>query len=67
MKVKVHFSTVVTEEIEVDDKFASLVDSEDEVLDQELVDLAYDTLLDKYGSMDLSGIQDEEGNYLLEI
>ena len=67
MKVKVHFSTVVTEEIEVDDKFASLVDSEDEVLDQELVDLAYDTLLDKYGSMDLCGIQDEEGNYLLEI
>lgn len=67
MIVKVHFSTVITEEIEVDDKFASLVDSVDEALDQELIDLAYDSLLDKYGSMDLCGIQDEEDNYLLEF
>lgn len=67
MKVKVRFSTVITEEIEVDDKFASLVDYVDEALDQELVNLAYDTFADKYGSMDLCGVEDEEGNCLLEI
>ena len=41
MKATLHYCTTLSIEIEIDDKFESLIECEDDELHQELLDIAY--------------------------
>jgi hypothetical protein len=66
MKVILHYRATLSKEIEIDDKFSSLSEFEDGVLQQELINIAYAEISASIHYGEVSYIENEDGYCLVE-
>ena len=66
MKVTLYYHTTLSKEIEIDDKFDSLVDFENEELHDELMDIAYAEISASGHSGEVAYIENQNGYCLVE-
>ena len=66
MKVTLYYHTTLAKEIEIDDKFDSLVEFENEELHEELMDIAYAEISESGHCGEVSYIENEAGYCLVE-
>ena len=66
MKVTLYYHTTLSKEIEIDDKFDSLVEFENEELHEELMDIAYAEISMSGHSGEVSYIENKDGYCLVE-
>ena len=66
MKAPLYYHTTLSKEIEIDDKFDSLVDFENEELHEELMDIAYAEISASGHYEEVSYIENKDGYCLVE-
>ena len=66
MKATLYYHTTLSKEIEIDDKFDSLVDFENEELHEELMDIAYAEISASGHYGEVSYIENKDGYCLVE-
>lgn len=65
MKVKIYYTKVIEQEIDINDKFSKLNPNDADML-AELYDIGWDTVVDKHG-YELVTIETLNGEVLLEL
>jgi hypothetical protein len=66
MKVTLYYHTTLSKEIEIDDKFDSLVEFENKELHEELMDIAYAEIFASGHYGEVSYIENKDGYCLVE-